>query len=45
MKRRVDDYVGRKVIEVKYRINNTDTKEDDVFGCGEGGHVGGKSER
>ena len=44
VKRRVDDYVSRTVIKVQYRINNTDTKEDENR-CGEGGHVGGKSER
>ncbi len=63
MKRRDDDCVGRKVLEiqlsgkrkrgrpkrryldvVKEDMQEVGAREDEVFGCCEGGHAGGRSE-
>ena len=64
VKRRDDDYVGTKVLEMqlsgkrkrgrqnmmylyvlKEDMQEVGAREDEVVGCGEGGHAGGRSER
>ena len=45
MKRRDDDYVGTKVLEMQLRgEKKTGKTKEEVFGCGEGGYVGGRCE-
>ena len=38
------DYVGRKIERCNCHGNEKGKTKDEVVGCGEGGHIGGKSE-
>ena len=45
MKRWDDDYVGKKVLEVQLpRKRGMGKTKEEIFGRGEGGHAGGRTE-